>query len=118
MANAKRNTIKTLAENLGVTVDDFRRVAESLDRRTPVRQVWRSDLSTITSRIASIRRVESGEYDDAGSFGYDCSAEIGRKAEREICDVLFDHGWTADEYNNALRERTTDRFAHFSGLEV
>jgi hypothetical protein len=80
----------------------------------------RSSLSLAASAVhriylehAEIAALDAGF--DAGEFSGPAHADA---AEREIDAALTRLGWTRETYNTEIGDRTSARFAFFSGLQV
>ena len=82
--------------------------------RRPIYRSGRSSLTTVSNLIMRIRR----DHDEAFQFdaGYDAGEFSGpahaRAEAREIETAIADNGWTRQELDAELRERTSARWAH------
>jgi hypothetical protein len=80
----------------------------------------RASLSAAASAVARIyrRHFEGAALDagfDAGEFS---GPEHARGVESDIDAAFARLGWTRLDYATELVARTSERFAHFAGLEV
>lgn len=75
-------------------------------------------LSEVSSSIFRLIRIESEACDEAQSLSApsECYGDIGRSTDREILRVLSEAGFTPREFKNEVASRTSDKWAHFSGM--
>lgn len=77
------------------------------------------DFGAAASEIARVLRLAEAAHEEARLYGCpEVGTLVRRKHERRIDGVLAAHGLTREEYNRLLAERTTPKFACFSGLSV
>ena len=74
----------------------------------------------IVGNIKRILREENEAYREISLFGApsECGKDVHRLTEREIDEYLRFVGMNRRQFNNELRDRTSDRYAYFSGLEL
>ena len=70
----------------------------------------RSSLSLVASEILRYRQADMA-YVDVRLVGApsECMGYILERSERALLGILADHGWTKDDYNEALEERVSGR---------
>lgn len=78
----------------------------------------RATLSVVASRVqyAIDQHAMAMEYDAGFDGGEWSTGWHVRQMTSDARDAVHKSGWTVEEFEKALAERTTAKFAHFSGL--
>ncbi len=75
-------------------------------------------LSEVASAIAQELRHIDALFEDLDAFNApsECGGDVARGHRRRVRAILAGAGMTAQQFVDAVAERTSSRFAHFSGL--
>jgi len=76
------------------------------------------ELGQVAGRVLNALLDEDSAFEDMHLWcaPYECGRLISRRTDREIDKALKEAGMTRKEFVEAVVERTTPKYAYFSGL--
>jgi hypothetical protein len=74
-------------------------------------------LSRAVSSVLQIMRGTSEAFREINGFGLpECGHDINRATKKQMLSTLSEFGFTPASFVNQVEERTSQKFAYFSGL--